>query len=444
MQCVKKRIVFALTAFVILTLFLCMLTLSFSPNIPDTPAPSHQDIIQLKKKLLQSNPFTVQKNGLRTVSISEKNANQITQIFLSSLLSNVSPGLSTRNIPTNIQFHNGYATVAASPMISIFSTNWYFNIRFAISFDFTTSNSKFTVTDMHIGLLPIPDALLSLLYPKIETLLTEKKPAYTKLMASIRKISISKQRISVVYHWDRHFASHAKDMSKDILLSTNQQKLIGIYYHQLAKIPRFYLRIPTDINKVIQPLFHFTKQRIRQGNNPVEENRATLLTLGIFASGIRISRIIKTENNQYLRHLPYGRLLLNGRKDLMRHFLISAALTVSSNKLLADTIGLSKEITDSDGGSGFSFADLLADRAGTAFAKFAISPDTARIFTEKISRSDISSADYMPQHLGLPEGISELQFKKTYGNIKSKQYQAMEEKIFRRINRLAIYKVSLP
>ena len=46
---------------------------------------------------------------------------------------------------------------------------------------------------------------------------------------------------------------------------------------------------------------------------------------------------------------------------------------------LSDVIGLYKEIEDSRGGSGFSFNDIAADRAGTRFGEKAVaSEDSAR------------------------------------------------------------------
>ena len=59
------------------------------------------------------------------------------------------------------------------------------------------------------------------------------------------------------------------------------------------------------------------------------------------------------------------------RDDWVRHFTVSGALTVISAVAPSNAAGLLKEELDADGGSGFSFGDLLADRAGTTFADVA-------------------------------------------------------------------------
>ena len=62
-------------------------------------------------------------------------------------------------------------------------------------------------------------------------------------------------------------------------------------------------------------------------------------------------------------------LTLNGRHDSAQHFVISAALAAWAGEPVAEAIGLYKELDDARRGSGFSFADLAADRAGTRFGE---------------------------------------------------------------------------
>jgi hypothetical protein len=51
---------------------------------------------------------------------------------------------------------------------------------------------------------------------------------------------------------------------------------------------------------------------------------------------------------------------LRGRRDLARHFCINAATAAVSNEFLSHIIGQLEEQADAgEGGSGFSFADLI-------------------------------------------------------------------------------------
>ena len=62
-----------------------------------------------------------------------------------------------------------------------------------------------------------------------------------------------------------------------------------------------------------------------------------------------------------------SRITAYGRHDLPRHFWVSAGLAVISDSEASMAVGIAKEMMDSAGGSGFSFIDLTADRAGTLF-----------------------------------------------------------------------------
>ena len=425
MQRAFNLMLYSLATSTLLCVFIIMLTVSFEATTRTLPELNHSDIIKLKKDLSNSNPFKHQRQGLKNVSIDEKAVNQGARIFLSNY----------ENIPVDIQFYKGRADIFTSPSIQLPTLNLFFNTRLSILFE----NNELAPSNVLVGYLPIPDFITKVLYSSSKSFFSEKYPNYTKLLSNLEKVSFFEKKVSIHYRWDHRFAREAQKFSKNMLLSKEEQKLIAIYYQQLSKIPRFYLQKPSSVHSIIRPLFAHAKHRVSLGHDPVLENKAVLLTLGIFSSGIRINRLIKGENNKYLRHQHYGQLNLSGRSDLMRHFLISAALTVSTNKVLTDTIGTSKEINDAVGGSGFSFADLLADRAGVAFANYATNSDTASLFQEKVTSEEFSASDFMPLHQDLPESITASQFNQIYGDTKNDKYLLMEKEIKQRINALSIY-----
>jgi hypothetical protein len=90
------------------------------------------------------------------------------------------------------------------------------------------------------------------------------------------------------------------------------------------------------------------------------------------------------------------KVTLNGRTDSPQHFTISAALAAHAGSPLSDAIGLYKEVDDSRRGSGFSFNDLAADRAGTRFGDLATrSPASARQLQQRVAFG-IREPDFMP------------------------------------------------
>jgi hypothetical protein len=96
---------------------------------------------------------------------------------------------------------------------------------------------------------------------------------------------------------------------------------------------------------------------------------------------------------------------------------------------------------DSRGGSGFSFADLAADRAGVKFAETAIASSNQAKLIQQHMGSSITESDFMPNIENLPEGIQELEFKQTYQDLDSASYRMIEAEIERRINLCRIYSV---
>ena len=63
-----------------------------------------------------------------------------------------------------------------------------------------------------------------------------------------------------------------------------------------------------------------------------------------------------------------GEPTLLGRRDLAQHFFVSGYLTATMGAEAANAAGVAKELVDANTTSGFSFADLAADRAGVRFA----------------------------------------------------------------------------
>ena len=124
----------------------------------------------------------------------------------------------------------------------------------------------------------------------------------------------------------------------------------------------------------------FARARERSATSlPVLENRAALLALGILLGHSRLEQLVGQvmDERNWRRGAPLARTTLRGRHDWTKHFFVSAALTVLSAQAPSDAIGLFKEELDAGRGSGFSFGDLMADRAGTTFALLATRDDAA-------------------------------------------------------------------
>jgi len=187
----------------------------------------------------------------------------------------------------------------------------------------------------------------------------------------------------------------------------------------------------------------FARARDRSATSPpVLENRAALLALGILLGHRRLEDLVGQvlDTRDWRRAAPLGRTTLRGREDWTKHFFVSAALTVLSAQAPSDAIGLFKEELDAGGGSGFSFGDLMADRAGTTFALLATSDDTAaRAIQERLARG-FRVDDFFPEAADLPENIQDAELQSRYGGVGGPLFRLYAAEVERRLWRCPAYR----
>ena len=143
---------------------------------------------------------------------------------------------------------------------------------------------------------------------------------------------------------------------------------------------------------------------------------------------------------QWQRNKLRSGLSLLGRVDLQKHFVYSMALQLFSTSNASDAMGELKEFFDaSNNGSGFSFADLLADRAGTRFAMLATASEMSAMKVQRLLDSASLDRDIMPMIVNLPEGLDQQAFERYYQDINSSQYKSILLNIDKRLALLDIY-----
>ncbi|WP_371195061.1 PHP domain-containing protein [Glaciecola sp. SC05] len=170
-------------------------------------------------------------------------------------------------------------------------------------------------------------------------------------------------------------------------------------------------------------------------NSATQENAAMIWALAIRFGSQRFARLANVEDAQ----TDLG-VNIRKRDDLALHFLYSAILQQVGNENLSFNIGELKEVLDSGaGGSGFSFVDLMADKTGIAFAAHLTSSNANAIDAQQRLANAQSERDFYPFSHDLPEGFTESQFARVFGDVNSLQYQALESLIDARINMVALY-----
>jgi hypothetical protein len=176
------------------------------------------------------------------------------------------------------------------------------------------------------------------------------------------------------------------------------------------------------------------------GADAVEYNRAALVALAMYAVGPQAGRLAGRE---VLAAVPPGTgpadVALGGRHDLAKHFALSAAMAAALDARFTRAIGEWKELDDSlPGGSGFSFVDLAADRAGLHLGRAAVDPATAAGISARLARA--SDAELFPAAARrLDEGLAEAQFRKRYGSLDAMTYAEAVARVDRLLAALPFY-----
>jgi len=147
---------------------------------------------------------------------------------------------------------------------------------------------------------------------------------------------------------------------------------------------------------------------------------------------------IEPEQRRVERHAAFADMpatSMHGRADLAKHFLVSAHLVALLGSEPARGAGVVKEMLDSNGGSGFSFADMAANRSGIAFA--------VAVLKDRLTLDDIASSftveSFMPPIEGLREGLQAEEFTEAFGCVGDQRLQAELSRIEASISSLPIY-----
>jgi hypothetical protein len=168
-------------------------------------------------------------------------------------------------------------------------------------------------------------------------------------------------------------------------------------------------------------------------HDPVAENRAALTALAEVAVG---GRLLGAQG----KALRKGAVHLSGRQDFAQHFALSAFIAAMGGEDVSDLAGLYKELRDARQGSGFSFTDLAADKAGSRFGELATrSPDTARALQKRLAGTH-DELLILPAIKDLPEFMNQSQFERRFGGVGQPAYVKQVREIEARIAKLPLYR----
>jgi len=314
------------------------------------------------------------------------------------------------------------------------------------------SPSGLVINNISIGDLEIPGTFALSVAEVLLNKLSNGEMIGTSLINAIESIQVKNSKLHLVYRpvaGLRQAINRTKGQVKKIrddLALLGDPEIVRLYYQTLCE---FQKKIGgfgnVSLGYYLSNAFSFAKKRSLAGGKPDEENQAALLALAIFLGSANFDSVVGAIDKKTFRRCPPAKnhIVLADRDDLRLHFIFSAALKIISDSGLSFAIGEFKELLDSQqGGSGFSFVDLTADRAGIRFAELALDNSSAlRIqqMASKLTEEEI----FFPSISALPEGIPQQVFA-ARGGIESDYYKKYLATINARIDNLPLYKKIAP
>ena len=303
------------------------------------------------------------------------------------------------------------------------------------------------VQQLRVGRLPVPGWLAEAALPRaLAALNLRAQSDLAKRIVS--RVGFRSQALVLAYAWP----DNAQRSMAGSLLAPDDQARLRRHADLLATLatslagpkPRPAV---VSVTQLLQPMFAMAAANSHDATSAALENRAALVALAFLAAGQPLApllgappsppppSLLSTAMAQGTRPQRGPEMRLRNRPDWPLHLLISAALAAEAGSPLSDAIGLYKEVSDSRQGSGFSFGDLAADRAGI---RLGLAARRDPLGLQARLASGVTDDDLLPMVKDLPEDMQEADYKRRFGGVGAPAHQAMVREIDARLDRLPL------
>lgn len=412
------KVVFLFTLLTPLLLAACLwLAFSEQPLVVNSVRLSHENITRARELFKANDPRQLPAGVEKKVDLSEVDIN----LAANYLLRKTALGGAQIDIQPN--------TLRALVTLTIprVALRPHLNMELSLLDD----NNSLSIESLKLGQLRIPAPVAQYLFDYGLPILHQSKE-FELAQSVVKQIDLRQGHIEMTYVGNPNLIAQARST---LLIHTEAQALLP-YHYKLIELQNQGLGNSGSLTAILPPLFALALER-SENNHPVTENTALLSLLGIWAGGQSLDQLVDTtaEPGRF-------RVTLYNRKDFAQHYLVSAALAVRGDSTLADAVGIFKEVTDSQGGSGFSFTDIAADRAGSRMGTLAISSENSARYIQTFFAKGVIEMDLIPVIHDLPEHMSDQQFQQQYGHVGSSAYDRLMDEIEQRIDACRIFQAA--
>lgn len=385
-----------------------------APSSSNTFTPSRMASAQ--RLLARIDPRKTPPGALRTLQVGEDDLN-LALAYLAS----------RRHLTrAQVVLQDGSATLRASTFLPPNPFGDYLNIQAVLRETLGTPQ----VEQLTLGRLTVPPKIANLML-RFGLWRLQASPA-SAAADSIQHVSVRNGVLSVQFVWNDAIPAQLQAALVPIEVQTRLQA----YQGRLVEIAAAPGPRSLSLAALVQPLFELSAQRSDAQNSLADEHRAALIALAFYVNGKGIGAILPAARD-WPRPAPRTTTLA-GRTDTAQHFSISAALAATAGSPLADMVGVYKELDDAQGGSGFSFNDLAADRAGTRLGELATGSNVQKL-QQRLAQG-MTDADLLPKVSDLPEDLQAAEFQKRFGGVDGPGYKKMTTEVERRIAALGLYR----
>ena len=289
------------------------------------------------------------------------------------------------------------------------------------------------ITELRLGYLSVPASLLQWLETRAMDLLysDQRLSSYRDTWETIEQITIADRHLSIVYRITQSVIEGVASRQKKLLPGQIDTDTVELYLSHLEPISQKVGSRRYSLTGMLGPAYELARQRSLQGHDPVVENSAALLSLAMYTADPTVLQLMGLDDRFGSPSQPMA-LTLHRRRDLASHFLSAALISLFAGDQLADLIGMQKELNDSQSSSGFSLADLVADKAGIRFVELATSsPDSARRVQDQLAQ-----LLYDDQLLPSPDALPQRNIEDELARLDDRELEAYLAGIDRQINKL--------
>ncbi len=376
----------------------------------ESPAAFHRtDLAWIKSLFIKHDPRSQMPNVVYSIRLDESELNRLLNYAVelrpvSGIAADLAPGLATLTATIDVP-RNPFGR--------------YLNI----SAEVANVPGGIRIQSLQLGSLPLPGVLADWTARQTHRWLRRDK-TYAALADAFTQVHFDESGATLDYRWHPDLLARVERKSVALLIAPEDQALMLAYAEHLDSLLKPYPRGGTvPLVRVVAPLFKYSPEA---GGDARAQNRAALTALAAYLAGISLPKLLEGDS-QSIRRAPRVLLSLHGRRDFAEHFTISAALSVNAGSRLANAIGLFKEEEDANAGSGFSFTDLAADRAGVQLGERATGEAAEKVRGLLVdARQD---TDLLPDFRNLPEFMPQAEFERRFGPVGGPRYQKIIDRI---------------